>query len=43
MVFGPISYREDVTGYYDRDKERYVEIKNGFRGADGDSDQSESR
>lgn len=30
VVFGPISYREDVTGYYDRDKERYVEIKNGF-------------
>lgn len=30
VVFGPVSYREDVTGYYDRNQERYIEIKNGF-------------
>lgn len=30
FVFGPVSYREDVTGYYDKNQERYVEIKNGF-------------
>ncbi|WP_298631601.1 SIMPL domain-containing protein [uncultured Porphyromonas sp.] len=30
VVFGPVSYREDVTGYYDPKQERYIEIKNGF-------------
>lgn len=30
LVFGPVSYAEDVTGYYDEHQSRYIEIKNGF-------------
>lgn len=30
IEFGPVSYFEDVTGYYDTNQQRYVEIKNGY-------------
>lgn len=30
LVFGPVAYQEDITGYYDSNKSRYMEIKNGF-------------
>lgn len=30
IEFGPVSYYEDVTGYYDSNQQRYVEIKNGY-------------
>lgn len=30
LAFGPISYAEDVTGYFDSKQDRYVELKNGY-------------
>ncbi|MBR8801604.1 SIMPL domain-containing protein [Porphyromonas levii] len=30
LAFGPISYAEDVTGYFDGKQDRYVELKNGY-------------
>lgn len=30
LEFGPVSYDEDIQGYYDTNQSRYVEIKNGF-------------
>lgn len=30
LVFGGVTYVENVTGYYDTNQSRYVEIKNGY-------------